>query len=453
MNTQTAGASPFELTGLPEDPTDEDTTLADTGANPRGKVIELATRRAPHDRLPVVRRLFGGGAPPKASLYHTQRAEDARQLAETQVPEWLAEARRVLFSAGLRRGHEDAADVADHNAMTLAYALAYAKCGLTVIDSHAIDPRSGEGTGVAGGKRSAKIPRGSKWGVRASFDPAEIVDFWTGNGEYPETKDGQVYRYARVSAPRNVSITFPPGCLLFVVDEDGEEGMAAVRALEAEHGELPRTATSISGSGKGQHRMYKTTRPILNTGSKLAPKVDIRGEGGQIIAAPSVHSTGGYYTWKEGCAPWDGIADAPEWLEELAFTASAKNAPKDVKGKVARSDSGGALIHTGLRFEGFLTLIGDGDDREGFDGPIYRAACSWWGSNPDGNADDLVTILRNTILDAPCADDRAETWYATDRYLINRVDQARRYIAANREEDPEPAARRADAAPERGGRG
>ncbi len=434
--------------GLPEDQTDEETTLADTGADSRGQVIELATRRASHDRLPA--KFFG--APPLPSLYHTQRAEDARQRAEIDVPNELAVAVETLIGAGLRRVNVDHKDVADHNSMTLAYALRYAAYGLHVIDSHAIDPRTGEGSGVAGGKRSAKIPRGSKWGVRASNDPAKIVDFWTGNGEYPETKDGQTFRYARIGAPRNVSITFPVGSKLLVVDEDGEEGMAAVRALEAEHGELPRTATSISGSGKGQHRMYKTKRPIANTGSKLAPKVDIRGEGGQIIAAPSVHASGGYYRWQDDCAPWEvGIADAPEWLEELAFNASSKNAPKASKGKAARSGTGAGTRNTsypGLGFDGYLADIGDGDGQGAFHYPIYSAACSWWGSHPDGDADELHGILREAIDAAPRDATKDRSKYDTEAYLSERIEEARCYIAANREEDapePEGATRRVEA--------
>lgn len=426
MTIDNVRENPFEMAGLgiPESP---DVFEKDTPD--RGKIVALATRRRPFDRLPV-NSFFR--EPPKASPYHTRRAEDARQRAEEEVPDRLTHARNDLLAAGMRRRNADYADVADHNTMTLAYAQAYAECGLSVVDSHALNPRTGEGTGLAGGEPSAKIPRGAKWGLRASNDPEQITAFWTGEGEYPETKEGHAYPYAHIGAPRNVSITFPAGCGLFVVDEDGEEGMEAVRRLEVENGPLPKTAESISGSGVGRHRIFRCKRPILNTGSKLAPKVDIRGEGGQIIAAPSIHASGGFYRWKDGCAPWDGIADAPDWLEELAFNVSANNAPKPIRPST-RSSSGTG--YTTVGFEAHLAVIGDGDDCEGFDAPIYRAACSWWSINPKGSAADLLEVLRGAILEAPCADDRAELRYATDGYLVNRIEQARCYIEANREED------------------
>lgn len=165
--------------------------------------------------------------------------------------------------------------------------------------------------------------------------------------------------------------------------------------------------------------------------------MDIRGEGGQIIAAPSIHKSGRFYHWADGCAPWDGIADAPAWLEELAFNASKANA-QDKPRTSGRTDSGrrNASAFGGVGFENLLALIGDGDDHEGFDTPIYRAACSWWRSNPDGDAAELIATLQEVILQAPCADYRSEDRYALDGYLVGRVDQARQFIKkANAEND------------------
>ncbi len=92
---------------------------------PKRSADVIPFRQSPKDRLPCP--FFG--SPPLASLYHTKRADSARQRAEADVPEELAVARQELFAAGLRRGNPAVADVADHNAMTLAWALRYAALG------------------------------------------------------------------------------------------------------------------------------------------------------------------------------------------------------------------------------------------------------------------------------------------------------------------------------------
>ncbi|OOY23439.1 hypothetical protein BMI91_13175 [Thioclava sediminum] len=412
---------------------------------PRSHVADHL-RDMPHDPLPVPKGVIFG-RPPRASLYHTERAEGARQRAAEELGDELTEAQHLLFEAGVRRVSEHFADTADHNAMTLAYALRYARAGLFVADSYAIDPRTGAGMSMSG---EAKVPLGAGWQKRASMDRAEIVDFWTGSGTYPANRDGIEWNYKRPRYPRNVSIVLPYGCGLFVLDEDGEEGMAAIAALEAEHGPLPKTLDSRSGSGNGRHRIFRASRPIRNTASQVAHKVDIRGEGGQIIAAPSIHKSGNFYQWADGCAPWEcEIADAPAWLENLAHDAMKTNATKvkseRQKARREAREGGKSTTSGGLGFEGHLARIGDGDDRDGFDAPIYRAALSWWGVNEDGDEAELFDTLREVILLAPCNDDRAEHRYAADDYLTNRIAQARTYIEENRAAEAEADREEADA--------
>lgn len=395
------------------------------------------------DRLPTHGLSFFN-MPPKRSFYHTKRAADARQRAEVEVPKELAEARRVLVAAGLHRRHPQVPDEADHNAMTLAYAQRYADLGFHVIDSHAIHPQTGKGTFIDG---SAKLPRGSAWNERTSTDRDEINAFWTGNGRYPTKTGEEGRRYAKVHAVRNVSIAFPPGCGMFVLDIDGEEGKANLAKLEAEHGPLPKTPKSISGSG-GIHFMFRTQRPILNTASAIAPGIDIRGEGGQIIAAPSVHKSGCFYRWEDGCAPWDfeEVPIAPDWLEELAVAASKKGKPSTQrKARAAlRKEAGagrGAFSDQDYPqgLAEWLEAIGDHEGGRGFDGPIRSAAMSYFwqlGGEPDeGDFLDLKELLRWRILEAECKDDRAETRYATDGYLDQRIAQAWDYIEQSEADD------------------
>jgi KaiC/GvpD/RAD55 family RecA-like ATPase len=85
---------------------------------------------------------------------------------------------------------------------------------------------------------------------------------------------------------------------MVVVDVDGPLGEKAL----ARFGELPHTATSLTG--KGRHIVFK--RPadgIRNSAGKLGPQLDTRGDGGYIVAPPSVHPRGGKYEWEKGCHP------------------------------------------------------------------------------------------------------------------------------------------------------
>lgn len=382
---------------------------------------------SPIDRLPV-KATFN--APPPNSPYHTQRAADARANARTYLPAaTILKAAQALVAAGLRRRHADIEDTADHNALTLAAALTYAGHGLNVVDAHALfDTGKPTNSGHAG----IKVPRGAKWQERATTDAAEIEMFWTGDGEYPENARGEVYPYARVSAPRNVSIAFTPGCGLFALDIDGGKGQEALAQLEAEHGALPETVTSLSGSQSGFHMIFRASEAILNTASAIAPGVDIRGEGGQIIAPPSVHPTFGFYEWEEGHAPGEvAIAEAPEWLVKAALAASKKSnggrrlrpeghAPsREYEPVEPTGDSGG--------FESILETIGDHAGR--FDRPIYRAACAWFGAHGwDADASTLLDQLEAAIIAAPCDNTRNVDRYATPEYLEGRVEQARDYI-------------------------
>lgn len=80
-----------------------------------------------------------------------------------------------------------------------------------------------------------------------------------------------------------------------MLDLDGEDGGDSLRELELERGELPRTVSAATGAG--QHYYFKTELPIRNSAGKLAPGLDIRGDGGYVVAPSSLHPSGRAYTW------------------------------------------------------------------------------------------------------------------------------------------------------------
>lgn len=79
--------------------------------------------------------------------------------------------------------------------------------------------------------------------------------------------------------------------------------------------------------------------------------------------------------------------------------------------------------------------MGDGEGGRGFDSPIYRLACHWWGAHgPEADADDLFTMLREAVAAAPVVPDRDSFGrYADDDvYLWGRIESARDFLAERR---------------------
>jgi Bifunctional DNA primase/polymerase, N-terminal len=108
------------------------------------------------------------------------------------------------------------------------------------------------------------------------------------------------------------------GTYLIAIDPDGSEGLGRLDALLDEHGArdvFDSTVMAVTGGG-GMHYVFSVTEPI--GGRRLAPKVDTRGEGGQIVVAPTIHPSGEPYRWVTGHEPWTiRPQPAPGWVIEL----------------------------------------------------------------------------------------------------------------------------------------
>lgn len=81
---------------------------------------------------------------------------------------------------------------------------------------------------------------------------------------------------------------------IYVVDCDGKQGIQwANENLPASSAEV------ISGRDDGLHKYFQAPEgKEVKTGTKLVDQVDIRGEGGYIIAPPSIHANGKIYEWQ-----------------------------------------------------------------------------------------------------------------------------------------------------------
>ncbi len=107
------------------------------------------------------------------------------------------------------------------------------------------------------------------------------------------------------------------------VRHGGDESLAL---LEQEHGELPATWRVRTGGG-GEHVYFSapTEGIVRNSAGVIGAGLDIRGQGGYVLAPGSVHISGRPYVWSVDHHPDDiALAPMPDWLRARA--ASAKHA-------------------------------------------------------------------------------------------------------------------------------
>jgi hypothetical protein len=105
---------------------------------------------------------------------------------------------------------------------------------------------------------------------------------------------------------------------LVVLDVDpAHGGDSSLADLERRHGPLPRTTESRTGGG-GRHLYFSHPRGHVPNRVGLAAGLDIRGDGGCVVAPPSVHPNGNRYAWLPGRSP-AAVAPAalPVWLLQL----------------------------------------------------------------------------------------------------------------------------------------
>jgi len=139
-----------------------------------------------------------------------------------------------------------------------------------------------------------KAPLIREWQRHATANPEEIRAW------------GHQYREA------NWGVACGAGSGIWVLDVDGEQGAAAVRELCREQGDdWLHTLTVLTATGRHLYFRYPKAAIIRNSAGKLAPGLDVRGDGGYVLVPPSIHPSGKAYEWLVPALP---IADAPAWL-------------------------------------------------------------------------------------------------------------------------------------------
>jgi Bifunctional DNA primase/polymerase, N-terminal/Primase C terminal 1 (PriCT-1) len=154
----------------------------------------------------------------------------------------------------------------------------------------------------------------------------------------------------------NVAVVTGAVSGFFVVDIDGADAEVELRKLERELGELPATVEVITP--RGRHIYFKTPEsPVPNSAGKIALGIDVRGDGGYVLAPPSIHPSGREYAWSVDTT--NTIATAPDWLlVRVTKPHGAKNKspapPSDWRALVADGVEQGQRDITVTRLCGYL---------------------------------------------------------------------------------------------------
>lgn len=165
---------------------------------------------------------------------------------------------------------------------------------------------------VDGKTKRPITPHGCK---DAKRDPGAIKAWWT---KYPDAAIG-----VATGSMSN----------LIVIDEDIDEtkglnGYEEVCKWEKEHGELPETVTAITGRG-GNHLYFHYEGSDIKNRAGILEGVDVRGEGGYVIAPPSPHPNGTEYAWELPPDEYQ-VADLDEnVLQFLLYKDAKENADSE----------------------------------------------------------------------------------------------------------------------------
>ncbi len=148
-------------------------------------------------------------------------------------------------------------------------------------------------------------------------------------GKHPITKHGfkdasqdqqRIRKWWEKSPRANIGLV--TGSEMVVIDVDGPQGEEILKQEQEKVGQLPNTRVSSSSEGKYHLYFLKPAHlKITNSTPDHWEKLDIRGDGGYVVAPPSVHRSGSVYTFTNDLP----IAHLPvEWVQYLTECQRSK---------------------------------------------------------------------------------------------------------------------------------
>ena len=149
----------------------------------------------------------------------------------------------------------------------------------------------------------------------------------TSIGKHPRTEHGvlgattdepTIRSWWQAWPDANIGLTCGNGRVVVDVDDS-----RALEEFEAQYGTLP--VTPRQQTGKGLHLVFSSNGAPIGNKVRFAPCMDLRADGGYIVAAPSRHANGAVYTWVVGLG-YDEIEPAPLPEAIVSLLAAADKA-------------------------------------------------------------------------------------------------------------------------------
>jgi hypothetical protein len=169
---------------------------------------------------------------------------------------------------------------------------------------------------------------------------------------------------------------------LIGVDVDPRSGGdASLCDLVEAHGDEWLDTFTVRTGSLGNHFIYRFPEGVEVHRGKLAPGIDLKFEGGYLVAPPSVHASGRCYEVEKNVY----IAAAPDWMvEELTRAADdPSRVPVDFQAYRDRKvTSGGGVIVDGER-----------------NVRLFKVGCALWGKGEVSSRAELFQKLMETNLE------------------------------------------------------
>ncbi|MEN8260446.1 MAG: bifunctional DNA primase/polymerase [Pseudomonadota bacterium] len=133
--------------------------------------------------------------------------------------------------------------------------------------------------------------------------------------QYLRAESGEVKEWFERWPDANIGIVTGAISGLVVLDVDPKHrGNDSLAALLKRHGPMPATVEARTGGG-GRHFYFAHPGGIVHNKVGLMPGIDLRGDGGYVVAPPSRHASGRRYAWTKGHSPEEApLARFPPWL-------------------------------------------------------------------------------------------------------------------------------------------
>ena len=233
----------------------------------------------------------------------------------------------------------------------LRAALAYAKRGWHVFPARA----------------NEKVPATRHGFKNATTDERTIIAWWT---RWPNA---------------NVAIATGRVSGFIVLDVDPRNGgNESLAEHERVHGPIAATVRVNTGGG-GQHILFLMPENTPIKSGKLAPGLDVKADGGYVIAPPSIHPDGGAYKW--ACDPnRTAIAQDHPWVRpKPRLSTKSPTLPPNAPLPSIGTDAGETVLGRLFAERGMLGRPLDDGRR--------TVICPWQASHTTGSPHNSSTVI------------------------------------------------------------